>query len=47
MYRERVEIRHIQKLLGHKSVQTTEIYLKLLIPKTVRLHEVPIVASGK
>lgn len=47
MYRANIDIRHIQKLLGHKSVQTTEIYLKSLIPETVRPNEVPIVASVK
>lgn len=47
MYRARIEIQHIQKLLGDKSVQTTEIYLKSLIPETVRPNEVPIAASIK
>jgi integrase len=47
MYRAGIPIRTIQKLLGHKSVQTTEIYLKSLIPETVRPNEVAIVASVK
>ena len=32
----------LQHLLGHKSVRTTEIYLKELIPETVRPNERPI-----
>ena len=36
MYRAGMSIRHIQKLLGHGSVTTTEIYLKSLVPETVR-----------
>lgn len=45
MYRAKVDIRHIQHLLGHKSVRTTEIYLKDLIPETVRPNETVIIAS--
>jgi site-specific recombinase XerD len=37
-------IRQIQLLLGHKSVQTTEIYLKGLITEIVRPNERPIIA---
>jgi integrase len=44
MYRTGVNIRLIQHLLGHRSVRTTEIYLKSLVPETVRPNEVPIVA---
>ena len=37
MYRaDRGNIRKIQALLGHKSVQTTEIYLKGLTTEIVR-----------
>jgi integrase len=48
MYRQDPNnIRKIQLLLGHKSVQTTEIYLKGLLPEVVRPNEVPIIASVK
>jgi len=37
-------IRRIQLLLGHASVQTTEIYIKGLLAEIVRPNETPIVA---
>lgn len=45
MYRAGVDIRKIQRLLGHKSVQTTEIYLKQLLAEIVRPNERPIIAE--
>jgi integrase len=47
MYRAGIDIRMIQHLLGHRSVRTTEIYIKSLVPETVRPNEVPIVAEVK
>jgi integrase len=48
MYRaDRGSIHKIQALLGHKSVQTTEIYLKGLVSDIVRPNEVPIIALVK
>ena len=40
-------IRKIQLLLGHKSVRTTEIYLKGLLAEIVRPNERPIIALVK
>jgi len=40
-------IRKIQLLLRHKSVQTTEIYLKGLVTEIVLPNERPIVALGR
>jgi len=44
-YRAGRPIRELQHLLGHKSVRTTEIYLKELIPETVRPNERPMIAA--
>jgi site-specific recombinase XerD len=46
MYRAGVDIRHIQNLLGHKSVRTTEIYIKELLTEIVRPNQRPIVAAA-
>lgn len=46
-YRAGRSIRALQHLLGHKSVRTTEIYLKELIPETVRPNERPMIAGSK
>ena len=43
-YRAGRSIRELQHLLGHKSPRTTEIYLKSLVPETVRPHEAAITA---
>ena len=39
-------IRQIQLLLGHKSVRTTEIYIKELLTEIVRPNERPIVSKA-
>ena len=44
MIRRGVDIRQVQLLLGHASVRTTEIYIKGLLPTTVRPNETPIVS---
>jgi hypothetical protein len=46
-YRAGRPIRELQHLLGHKSVRTPEIYLKELIPETVRPNERPMIAGIK
>ena len=46
-YRAGRPIRELQNLLGHKSARTTEIYLKELIPETVRPNERPMIAGSK
>jgi site-specific recombinase XerD len=40
-------LRELQTLLGHKSIRTTEIYLKSLVPETVRPNERAILADAK
>ncbi len=45
-YRNGRALRELQHLLGHRSQQTTEIYLKSIVPETVRPNERPIVANA-
>lgn len=47
MVRCGIDIRQVQHLLGHASVRTTEIYIKGMLPTTVRPNETPIIASVK
>lgn len=44
-YKAGRSLRELQNLLGHKSIRTTEIYLKGLVAETVRPNERPINAS--
>lgn len=46
-YRAGRPLRQIQHLLGHRSQQTTEIYIKSLVPETVRPNERPVIAEAK
>jgi integrase len=46
-WRRGIDIPRVQHLLGHASVRTTEIYIKGLLPTTVRPNETPIIASVK
>lgn len=46
-YRAGRDLRSLQHLLGHKNSQTTEIYIKSLVPETVRPNERPIIAEAK
>jgi integrase/recombinase XerD len=39
MLRGRADIRHIQELLGHKSLSSTQIYTKVEISDLKRVHE--------
>lgn len=45
MYRAGIDLRVIQRLLGHKSVQTTEIYIKQLLTEIVQPNMQPIIAE--
>lgn len=47
MYQAGVDVRLIQHLLGHRSQQTTEIYIKSLVRETVRPNERPVIAGSK
>jgi site-specific recombinase XerD len=39
MLRGRADIRHIQELLGHKTLQATEIYTHVAATDLKRVHE--------
>ena len=45
-YRAGRPLRELQHLLGHRSQQTTEIYIKSLVPETVRPNERPVIAKA-
>jgi integrase len=47
LYRAGVDIRQIQALLGHRSVRTTEVYLKSLVPELARPNLRPVIAEVK
>ena len=47
IYHAGTDIRQIQRLLGHKSVQTTEIYSKGLLAEIVGPNEQPIIAEAR
>jgi integrase len=47
LYRAGVDVRQIQALLGHRSVRTTEIYLKSLVPELARPNNRPVIAEVK
>jgi len=46
-YRAGRPLRELQHLLGHKSIRTTEIYIKQFVAETVRPNERPIIAEAK
>jgi integrase len=46
LYRLGRPLQEIQALLGHKSVRTTEIYLKSLVPVAARPNDVAVIASA-
>ena len=45
-YRNGRPLRELQVLLGHRSLRTTEVYIKELVPEAVRPNERPILASA-
>lgn len=46
MVRSGVDIHVVQRLLGHSSVRTTEIYIKELLPLPVRPNEVVVISGA-
>lgn len=46
-YRSGRSLRELQHLLGHRSVRTTEIYIKSLVPEVVRPNLRPVLAEAK